>query len=218
MNAHDHVVRRLRPPRGDQAVTSSSTVEDFLEDWLWGKQSLRPSTHASNEVHVRRYLVPYLGKLRLDGLHAGHVQRMYRVLAEQDRRDGKPLSVSSLRRIHATFMSAMNTAVRRGLLERNPAATVELPRVIKPRMRAWTESELGEFLHSCSTDRLHMMFVMLGLVGLRRGEAVALRWEDVDLNRAACGSSSRRCASEGDGGRTTQVRQRYPDRWRLGHF
>ena len=77
----------------------------------------------------------------------------------------------------------MNTAVRRGLLDRNPAATVELPRVVKPRLRAWTESELGEFLHSCRTDRLHMMFVLLGLVGLRRGEAVGLRWEDVDLNR-----------------------------------
>src|SRR3954471_23743277 len=111
MNAHDSVVRRLRPLDGEQQITSSSTVEDFLEDWLWGKQSLRPSTHASYEVHVRRYLVPFLGKLRLAGLQAGPVQRMYGLLAERDGGGGKPLSVSSLRRIHATLMSAMNTAV-----------------------------------------------------------------------------------------------------------
>ena len=169
--------------RGDRAISASSTVEDFLEDWLWGKQSLRPSTHASYETHVRRHLVPYLGKLRLDRLQAGDVQKMYRLLAEQDGRGGRPLSVSSLRRIHATLMSAMNTAVRRGLLDRNPADTVELPSVTKPRLRAWTEQELGEFLHSCRTDRLHPMFVLLGLVGLRRGEVVGLLWEAVDLNR-----------------------------------
>src|SRR3954451_25286683 len=106
MNGHSDV-RHLRSRRGQEAITSSSTMEDFLEDWLWNKQSLRPSTHASYEVHVRRYLMPFLGKLHMDELHDGHVQRMYRVFADQDGRGGKPLSVSSLRRIHATLMSAM---------------------------------------------------------------------------------------------------------------
>jgi integrase len=183
MNAHDNVVRRLRPLRGEQPITSSSTVEDYLENWLWGKQSLRPSTHAGYETHVRRYLIPFLGKVRLSGLHSGQIQRMYQLLGDQEGRGGKALSVSSLRRVHATLMSALNTAVRRGLLDRNPAATVELPPVVKPRLTAWTEAELGQFLRHTQGDRLHLLFVLLGLVGLRRGEVVGLRWENVDLNQ-----------------------------------
>src|SRR4051794_35175198 len=152
MNAHDSVVRRLRPGGGQPTISSSSTVEDYLEDWLWGKQSLRPSTHASYEMHVRCHLVPYLGKVRLDGLLPSHVQRMYRLLADQETRAGKTLSVATLRRIHATLMSALNTAVRRGLLERNPAATVELPRVAQARVETWTAGQLGQFLDAIIED------------------------------------------------------------------
>ncbi|GAA0989525.1 Putative prophage phiRv2 integrase [Nocardioides aquaticus] len=158
------------------------TVETYLENWLWGKQSLRPSTHTSYEIHIRRYLVPYLGNLPLTALRPLHVERMYRELAMLEGTRGRPITVSTLRRVHATLMSAMNTAVRRGLIERNPAATVELPRTPRPTMNAWTAEELGRFLTLTTADPMNMMFVLLGLVGLRRGEAVALRWSDLDLN------------------------------------
>ena len=158
------------------------TVGTFLEDWLWGKQSLRPSTHLSYETHVRLYLTPYLGTLRLDALRPVHVERMYRQIATTDDRARKSLSVSTMRRIHATLMSALNTAVKRGLIDRNPAATVELPRSRKARVETWSSTELARFLEAIGNDRLHLLYLLLGLVGLRRGEVVALRWVDVDLN------------------------------------
>src|SRR4051812_16572849 len=170
-------------PSGPGSITSEPTVGEYLEEWLWGKQALRPSTHASYEVHVRRYLNPHLGQLSLSALQTGHIQRMYRHLSERPGRGGKPLSIATIRRIHATLMSAFNTAVRRGLLERNPAATVELPRARKPAMSAWTQEELGRFLRHTQTDRMHPLFLILALVGLRRGEVVALRWSDLDLNQ-----------------------------------
>jgi integrase len=181
MNKRSYVLRR-QPLGGEPPITPSSTVENYLEEWLWGKQSLRPSTHASYETHVRRYLVPHLGNLRLDGLSAAHVQRMYRLLANQEGRGGKQLSVASLRRIHATLMSALNTAVRRGLIDRNPAATVELPRAHRTRPRTWSPAELAAFLAAIEEDPLRLLYRVLGLAGLRRGEAVGLRWVDVDLN------------------------------------
>lgn len=76
----------------------------------------------------------------------------------------------------------MNTAVRRGLLERNPASTVELPPARRPRVASWSAEDLGRFLAATGKDRLHLMYLLLGLVGLRRGEVVALRWVDLDLN------------------------------------
>lgn len=159
------------------------TVGMYLDEWLWGKQALRPSTHASYETHVRRYLSPALGQLPLGALRHLHVERMYRNLAEAE--CGRALSNATMRRIHATLMSAMNAAVRRGLIERNPAATVELPKQIRPVMQAWTATEFAQFLAVIEGDRLHLLFVMLGLVGLRRGEAVALRWSDIDTERGS---------------------------------
>jgi integrase len=79
-------------------------------------------------------------------------------------------------------MSALNTAVRRGLIDRNPAATVELPRAPRSRPSTWTAGELAGFLEQIAEDRLVLLYRLLGLAGLRRGEAVALRWVDVDLN------------------------------------
>ena len=159
------------------------TVECYLRGWLAGKQSLRPSTRLAYQIHLDRYLVPHLGPLPLTGLRARHIEQMYRDIAGSDQGDGRPLSVATLRRIHATLTSALNTAVRRGELDRNPAATVELPPAARSRATAWSADELHRFLMLTQDDRLHLLYLLLGLVGLRRGEAVALRWCDLDLNQ-----------------------------------
>lgn len=167
-----------------------STVAEYLETWLWGKQGLRATTHAAYESHVRRYLVPALGHLPLAELRPEHIEQMLRELAKpvscsgvESHRGRAGLSISTLHRVHATLMSALNTAVRRGLLDRNPAATVELPRVPRERYATWSSEELRVFLTAINDHRLHLLFVMLGILGLRRGEAVALPWNRVDLNR-----------------------------------
>ncbi len=178
MSMSENQLRQLLPNQAQ--AEEVVTVGEFLEQWLWGKQSLRPSTHAAYETHVRLYLTPYLGNLRLEALKPLHIQRMYQQISASD--TGKDLSAATLRRVHATLMSALNTAIKQGLIERNPAVTVELPRSLKARRSTWTAEEFREFLDATQDDRLHMLFVILGLVGLRRGEAVALRWDDVDLN------------------------------------
>lgn len=168
----------------DPSQDNTRSVAQYLEEWLWGKQALRPSTQAAYEIHVRRYLVPHLGSLSLTALGPADIERMHRSLASGDDRVGRPLTPSTVRRVHATLMSALNTAVKRGLIDRNPAATVELPRPTTTRTDAWTAAEFREFLDAIADDRLHMLYLLLGVAGLRRGEAVALRWRDVDLNSA----------------------------------
>jgi integrase len=175
---------RTRTRRSVVADDEPATVGGYLDAWLTAKQSLRDSTKQSYALHVRRYLTPHLGDLPLTELRPVHVERMYRLIVTGDGEDrGQPLSVATLRRIHATLTSALNTAVRRGLIERNPAATVELPPVRRPKVVTWTAEDLGRFLDATKQDRLHLLYLLLGLVGLRRGEVVALRWTDLDLNR-----------------------------------
>ena len=173
------VCAAVEPRPGD--LVDPRRWRTYLEEWLWGKQSLRPSTHASYETHVRRYLVPYLGKLRLDGLRPVHIERMYRESwPTRTTGAGGRCRCRRLRRIHATLMSALNTAVRRGLIDRNPAATVELPRVARPRVETWTAAELAEFLRrdqratgcTCST----CCSAWSGCAGERRWRCAGRTW------------------------------------------
>lgn len=143
MDAHDRALPRDRPARAEPSITSTSTVEAFLQAWLEAKQSpLCPPTYASHEADVRRYLVPYLGNLPLDGLRPAHIERMYRLQAHSDGHGEAPLSVASLRRIHATLTSALNAAVKQGLLDRNPAVPVRLPRGTQVRAASTKEPVL----------------------------------------------------------------------------
>ncbi|MBD3926576.1 site-specific integrase [Nocardioides cavernae] len=161
------------------------TVGTYLPDWLQGKQALRPSTRASYESHIRLHLLPHLGHVPLAELRADHIERMYQKIAGSNPERSRAVSPATMRRIHATLTSALSTAERRGLVVRNAASRVELARSPRPAASAWTSAEFARFLDLIDGDRPHLLFLLLGMRGLRRGEGVALRWRDVDL-QVAC--------------------------------
>ena len=104
---------------------------------------------------------------------------MYTAIAAQNRR----ISPATMHRIHATLVNALSNAVRRGLITSNPAQLVELPRTPYPSLQVWSAAQLSEFLSVTASDRLQPLLLLLALTGLRRGEAIGLRWSDVDLER-----------------------------------
>jgi integrase len=113
-------------------------------------------------------------------LRAHHLDRFYVSIAVGRR--GKPLSPSSIRRIHAALRSALNTAVKRRLLPYNPALHIELAAENPKRPKPWTAEQAHTFLRETSGDRLATLYRLMLVTGLRRGEVVGLRWEDVDLD------------------------------------
>jgi integrase len=171
---------RARAAREARRGTGTGTTGEYLHRWVEGKQSLRPSTRLSYRTHIRLYLVPRLGDIGLVELRPHHLEAMYRSLANDPDLTHR-VSPATLARVHATLMSALGTAVRRGLIDRNPAKTVELPTPGRPELMVWTAEQLAEFLGGIVDDDLYPLFVVLALCGLRRGEAVGLRWRDVDL-------------------------------------
>jgi integrase len=157
----------------------STTVGEYLETWLAGKHALKPKTVALYRAAIDHYLAPHLGNIGLLELRAHHLDRFYAAIAIGNR--GKLLSPTSVRRIHAALRSALNTAVRRRLIPFNPALHVELAPENPHRPKPWTAEECQSFLSKTKEDRLSTLYHLMIVTGLRRGEAIGLRWEDVDL-------------------------------------
>jgi integrase len=167
------------------------TLERFLvDDWLPAvRGSLEPSTWASYDRYLRLHVVPRIGAVPLQALDAGTLNKLYSALrADGGRRDGKPggLSTRSARYVHTIVHRALKDAVAWDRLVRNPADAARPPRVKDarpPEMRTWTAQQLAEFLRLVEHSRYHAPWVFLATSGMRRGEALGLRWSDVDLER-----------------------------------
>ena len=165
------VLQLVPPPK-------SETTGEYLERWLHGRRSLRPATVQAYANHIRRHLIPHLGSIPLALLDLAALDAMYDVLVS----DESGLSIASVHRVHAALNSALNHAVRVGLIEANPARLVDLPRIEASRPTAWSASELMEFLFLIEEDPLMPLFALMAMRGLRRGEALGLRWQNVDLD------------------------------------
>ena len=170
--------------KGTMAHDERQTLAHFLAEWLAEKErhGLRPTTLRSYRHHIDGLIVPLLGRERLRDLRPTYVEQLLREAAKPG--NSRNMGPASIRRVHATLRSALATAKRRRLITFNPAVDVELPSAPRPRARPWEPAELGAFLDSIASDRLAPLFELIAGTGLRRGEAVGLRWADVDLERA----------------------------------
>ena len=153
------------------------TLGSFLDLWLAevAKPSVRHWTFKGYEVHVRLHIKPSLGRIPLDRLEPAHVQK----LLNERLRSG--LSPKSVRYIRGTLRTALNHAVRWGYIARNPAAVIDGPRVEEYEAKAFSLLEARKFLDSLKGDRLQALYSVALTMGLRQGEALGLRWEDIDL-------------------------------------
>lgn len=167
-----------RVNEGSYTHDDGQTLKTWLATWLEHKEraGLRQTTLRAYRGHVDGYLVPHLGRIRLRDLRHGHVERLLATLE-----DGKRSAVT-VRRVHATLRSALATAVKRRMIPFNPARDLDLSTLDRPTVKPWEPAELGQFLDSAATHRLGALFEVVAGTGLRRGEAVGLRWEDVDLD------------------------------------
>lgn len=158
------------------------TTGQFLNQWLAGMRSLRPTTVRSYASHIRLYLEPHLGRILLADLRPHHLDQMYESLLGDPHQP--PRKAATVRRIHATLRAALNVAVRRRLIPWNPAVHIELPSTDRTQTQVWTPEQLGRFLDHHADHRLYALFHVIALTGLRRGEALGLRWADLDLDQA----------------------------------
>lgn len=174
--------------QGTHVVHENITLAEYLQDeWLPSLEigSLRPTTLVSYRSHVKNHLAPTkLGGVRLQQLRREQIAKHYGWLLAEGRCDGesKPMSVSTLRRIHATLHRALRDAVRSRWIPLNPSSDVELPSARGMQRTTWDSSQVRRFLETVSGDRLAALWLVHATTGARRGELLGLRWDDVDLD------------------------------------
>ncbi|MBE1487509.1 tyrosine-type recombinase/integrase [Plantactinospora soyae] len=144
----------------DITPTELPTMSVYLTEWLAGRKNIKKGTLRSYEGHVRLYLIPYLGHLRIDRLRPGHIDAMHdaidernttigilRASRDQTKRDQvknqRIVGPATQHRIHATLRKALNDAMRRHrLIDTNPALMVELPPARPPKPTIWTDQRV----------------------------------------------------------------------------
>ena len=190
-------------------ITKVATVGQYLQRWLTETvaPNRAPLTAATYESHVRHYLEPGLGSIRLDRLRVADVQRWLNRLPtqcqccaqgkdtarlERDRarccavgRCCKSLpSARTIKDVRAVLRSALSNAVREELLARNVAELVTTPKQRKRKVMPWSGDEARRFLESARAgqDPMYAAFVLILVLGLRKGEVLGLRWAAVDFD------------------------------------
>ena len=166
-------------------VNSRLTLRAYLtKEWLPAiEHTIRATTYGSYVSHVECHILPSLGSVQLQKLAPAQINALYAKLTLGGKRNGKGLTPLSVRHVHAVLHRALKDAVRWGRLARNPVDLADPPRVAAHghELRTWSAAQLAAFLDSQRDDRLCALWHTLAMTGLRRGEALGLRWQDVDL-------------------------------------
>lgn len=166
---------------------STQTLAAYLRSWLAGV-AVKATTLDNYRVCAEAYVIPRLGGVALQQLTAEHLDSLYRELERSGRRrDGGPLAAKSVRHVHTMLHRALQTAVERSHVARNVADLAHPPtrtatRSKAARDKAWTPEQVRAFLSVVEADRLYALWQLFATTGLRRGEALALRWADVSLD------------------------------------
>ena len=171
------------------APTKANVRLYLTREWLPAvKATIRPSTYNSYVQHVECHIAPHIGSVKLAKLSGSQVNALYAKLAESGSKDGRHgLSAMTIHHVHSCLHKACKDAVRWGHISRNPLDAADPPRKKGDgtrEMRTWTKEQLKAFLESVRDDRLSPLWHTIAMTGMRRGEAIGLRWSDVDLENA----------------------------------
>jgi integrase len=173
---------------GSHVDPTRMTVREWLTAWLGAiREEVSPKTHERYSEIIENFLAPELGALHILKLAPVHISTAYTRWATEGRRDGKPggLSPQSRRHVHRILKAALGRAVEQQVIARNPADVVarHLPRVERRQMMTLTAEQAARLLEAIKRSRVYWPVLIALSTGMRRGEILALRWKNIDLDR-----------------------------------
>src|SRR5215218_1433311 len=155
----------------------SLTVEEYLTRWLEDsvKGTVRPSTYEVHRHMIQPHINPVLGRLKLKDLSPMHVRSFYHEKLDSG------LSSATVRKMHSILRKALKQAILDGLIPRNVCEAVKPPKVERKEITPLDREQAKALLEAASGDRLEALYVLAIHTGMREGELLGLKWEDVDL-------------------------------------
>ena len=173
----------------DVVRSDDYTVAEWLRTWfaLYAKPNIRPTTARSYQGSMELHIIPRIGCIKLNKLTGRDIQKLYKDLMENGRlrkaqKSKQPgLSSTTVRGIHMMLHNALDRAVKERLILRNPTEDCIIPKVQKQEMKILHPEDMKAYLEAAEKRGVLPMFYLELVSGIRKGELVALRWEDLDV-------------------------------------
>ncbi len=186
------------PPVADERLT----LDKFLTEWLKTIQpTVRASTYRGYESKLRMHVIPELGNRRLTNLSVQTLEAFFNAKARAG------LSPRTVHHLRAILRAALNDAVKWNLARRNPATSADTPRIPEAEPQPMTPTEARAIVECVTGDRFGPLCLVALASGLRQGELLGLRWQDIDFDAGnwlcAC-----RCSALTTSGSLANRRQR----------
>ena len=177
----------------DFTKSGKHTVGTWMDEWFENvaKIKVRPSSHQTYRGYIDNHIKPNIGNIPLEKLTTMDLQKLYRTLLTKGRVDRieaekqpRGLSAKTVRNINQVISSALDLAVAQKIIPSNPTDACELPKVEHREMQTIPEEQLQAFLAEAKATGVYEMYYIELATGLRRGELLGLKWQDIDWKNA----------------------------------
>ncbi len=178
----------------DMIRAEQYTVGQWMDVWFenYAKIKVRPSSHQTYKGYIENHIKPNIGSVPLSKLSSLQLQKLYKKLLTKGRVDRieakeqpKGLSPKTVRNINQVISSAMDFAKGQKLISVNPTDGCALPKLEHREMKTLPVEQLTSFLREAKESGVFEMYYIELATGLRRGELLGLKWEDLDLQQGS---------------------------------